>query len=109
MAYIKRTFANIAASQTDSSLVAAIADTPIKVLAITFTAGATATDITFNSKPSGAGTAISALFAQGVRTPHVLPYNPEGWFETTTGQGLSCTTGAGSATGIQITYSVNTI
>jgi hypothetical protein len=34
----------------------------------------------------------------------LLPYNPVGWFETVSGQGLSATTGAGSTTGIQIVY-----
>ncbi len=109
MAFVKRTFANVAASQTDSNLVTAVAGTAIKVLAVVAKAGGTATNITFNSKPSGAGTAISCLFANGINGDTILPYNEEGWFETTIGQGLTCTTGAGSATGVQVIYSIRNV
>lgn len=103
--FVKRTFANVAASQTDSSLVAAVAGTPIKVHALACKAGGTGTNITFNTKPSGAGSAISALFANAANGDTILPYNEQGWFETAVGEGLTCTTGAGSTTGIQIIYS----
>lgn len=109
MAFVKRTFANVAASQTDSSLVAAVAGTSIKVLAVFAKAGGTATTLTFNTKPSGAGSAISASFANGINGDTLLPYNEEGWFETAVGEGLTCTTGAGSTTGIQIIYSQRTV
>jgi hypothetical protein len=101
---VKYAFANVAASQTDSSLVAAVTGKKIRVLAAACLAGGTATTITFNTKPAGAGSAISALFANGINGGEVLPYNPAGWFETASGGGLSVTTGAGSTTGIQITY-----
>lgn len=109
MAFVKRTFANVAAGQTDSALVSAVSGTAIKVLGVATKCGGTATNITFNSKGSGAGTAISALFANGINGDTILPYNVEGWFETTIGEGLTCTTGAGSTTGIQIIYAIRTV
>lgn len=101
---IKRKFVNVAASQTDSVVVAAVTGKKLRVIALAMVAGATATDATFNSKPAGAGVAISALFANGANGGAVLPRNKEGWFETVAGEGLTVTTGAGSATGIHITY-----
>lgn len=97
-------FANVAASQTDSSIVAAVAGKVIRVLAVVAVAGGTATNLTFNTKPSGAGTAISPLFANGINGGEVLPFNPSGWFQTNSGEGLTVTTGAGSTTGILVTY-----
>lgn len=99
-------FANVAASQTDSSVVTATASHKIRVLSLAFVAGGTATNITFNSKGGGAGTAISCLFANAANGGAVLPYNPHGWFETNSGEALTVTTGAGSTTGIQLTYIV---
>lgn len=107
MASLKRTInvkANIAASQTDAALVAAVAGKIIRVCAVVFVAGATATDATFNTKPAGAGTAISCLFANAANGGAVLPFSDEGWFDTNVGEGLSLTTGAGSTTGVQIVY-----
>jgi len=101
---VKRAFANVSQSQTDSALVTAVAGYKLRVIAVVAIAGATATDLTFNSKPSGSGVAISPKFANGVNGGEVLPFNPHGWFETATGEGLSVTTGAGSTTGILVHY-----
>jgi len=108
---VKRVFVNVAASQTDSLIVAAVAGSTIKVLGLVAQAGGTATTLVFNSKPSGAGTAISATFQNGINGSVVLPEteNGDGWFETAVGEGLTCTTGAGSTTGIQIIYSIRTV
>lgn len=95
---------NVAQSQTDSSLVAAAGTTRINVLAVAFVAGGTATNATFNSKGSGAGTAISPLFANAANGGAVLPYNEKGWFSTNAGEGLTVTTAAGSTTGIVVVY-----
>jgi hypothetical protein len=100
----KFAFANIAANTTDGSVVAAVASKKIRVLALVCVAGGTATTITFNSKPAGAGTAKSAAFANGANGGEALPFSPVGWFETASGEGLSATTGAGSTTGIQVVY-----
>lgn len=97
-------FANINASTTDGSVVAAAAGSRIVVTSVVLLAGGTATDLTFNTKPAGTGSAISPLFAQGVRSPVLLPYNPSGWFRTNAGEGLSVTTAAGSASGVLVTY-----
>lgn len=95
---------NVAASATDDAVIAAVASKKLRVLSLAIVCGATATNITFNSKPAGAGTAISCLFANAANGGVVLPFNPVGWFETASGEGLSCTTGAGATTGIQVTY-----
>mgnify|MGYP006935511565 CR=1 FL=1 len=95
---------NIAQSQTDAVGVAAVTGKRIRVLAVVAQPGATATDLTFNTKGSGAGVAISPLFANLAKTPLVLPHNPKGWFVTNSGEGLSITTSAGSTTGIQLVY-----
>jgi len=98
------TFANIAQSQTDSSLVTARAGSKIRVFSVAAVSGATATNVTFNSKGSGAGTAISPAFAFGANGGAVLPYNPQGWFDTNRGEGLTATTGAGSTQGLLVSY-----
>lgn len=95
-----RPFANVAASQTDSVLVAGIPGKTIRVLSVAFVCGATATVTTFNSKGSGAGVAISPAFANAANGGAILNANPLGWFETLEGEALTVTTGAGSATGI---------
>lgn len=101
---VKRALANVSASQTDSSIIAAVSGKKIRVLAVVMVAGGTATNATFNTKPSGSGTAISPLFANGANGGAVLPFNRAGWFETGTNEGLTVTTGSGSATGILVIY-----
>lgn len=102
---VKRTFANVAASQTDSNLVTAVPGKKIRVLGYTLHAGDSAgSDVTFNSKPVGAGTAVTSLKNLSANQQMVYPQNEDGWFETTAGQGLTVTTGAGSTTGIDLVY-----
>jgi hypothetical protein len=106
--------ANTAASTTDGTLtteggVALAAPSTrqkIVVLAIACVAGGTATNLTFNSKGSGAGTAISPLLANAANGGAVLPFNPVGWFSTNLGETLTVTTGTGSATGINVVYKI---
>lgn len=100
----KRAFANISASTTDGSIVTATSGKKIRVLAFMAQAGATATNITFNSKPGGAGSAISMTYQNGANSGEVGGYNPLGWFETNTSEGLTATTGSGSTTGVQVVY-----
>lgn len=97
---IKRAKADIAAGQTDSAIVVAVAGKKIKVLALHAQAGGTATNITFNS----ASTAISPVYANAANGGIVLSFNPAGWFQTVAGEALTATTGAGSSTGITLTY-----
>lgn len=95
---------NIAKSQTNSVLLAAVSGKKIRVTGLAMVAGATATDVTFRSKPSGAGTEITPLFAIAANGALVLPHNADGWFETVAGEALTVTTGNGATTGILVTY-----
>lgn len=96
--------ANVAASGTDTAVVAAVTSKKIRVISFRLHAGSTATNITFNTKPAGAGTAISELFALGANGGRAEAFNPAGHFETASGEGLSATTGAGSTTGVGVVY-----
>lgn len=101
---VKRAFANVAASQTDAIVVAAVAKTKIRVLGYFAQAGGTATTLIFNTKPGGAGSPISMTHQNAANGGGIPQYMPTGWFETNSGEGLSVTTGAGSTTGIQVVY-----
>lgn len=102
---VSRAKANIATGTTDSSLVTAVSDARIAVHAVSILVGATATTVTLNTKPSGAGTAISQVFQCGANGGVVLPYSRVPWFITSSGEGLSVTTGGGgSDTGISVIY-----
>lgn len=101
---IKRALVNVAAAQTDSVVVVAVPTKTLKVLSFAAVAGGTATDLTFNSKGSGAGAAISPKFANGANGGEVLNHNPHAWFQTNVGEALTVTTGAGSATGVLVLY-----
>lgn len=96
--------ANISSSQTDATVVAAVSGKSIRVVQVAMVTSSVATDITFNTKGSSAGTAISPLFANGINGGAVLNYNYEGWFSTNPGEALTVTTGAGSTTGILVGY-----
>ncbi len=93
--------ANIAASQTNASVVALVSGKKLRVLAAVFVAGGTATDLTFRS---GTSADISCKFANGANGGASLPFNPCGWFETVSGEALTVTTGVGSTTGISVVY-----
>lgn len=101
---INRAIANVAASQTDAVVIPAVGGKKIRVLWVYALAGGTATNLTFNSKPVGAGVAISPLLANGANGGEVLSPNPYGWFETKTSEALTVTTGAGATTGIGVGY-----
>lgn len=101
---VRYAFDNISATATDDSIVAAVANKKLRVIALAVVCGATATTITFNSKGSGAGTAISMAFQNAANGGEILPLNEQGWFETNSGEALTATTGAGSTTGVQVVY-----
>lgn len=101
---IKRAKANIAASTTDGAVVSAVTSKKIRVISYQLMAGATATDATFNTKPGGAGTAISMLHACAINGGISCGFHPGGYFETSSGEGLTLTTGAGSTVGVQVSY-----
>lgn len=99
----KFAFANVAASQTDSALVTAVSGKRLRVLDVKLSTNTATTPVTFNSKPSGAGTACSATFNAPVGL-NGFGYTPLGHFETNSGEGLTVTTGAGNTVAVQITY-----
>jgi hypothetical protein len=96
---------DVAASQTDSAIVAAVAGHIIRVHAFILLCGATATVVTFKSKPAGGGSDISPDFQLGANLPLEPGWNPVGWFQTVVSEGLSIDTGAGSTTSIVAAYS----
>ncbi|RDI73314.1 hypothetical protein Gocc_2914 [Gaiella occulta] len=102
---VKKAKANVAASTTDSVLVAAVAGKKIRVISVRLHAGGTATNVTFNSKPAGAGVAISPTYACGANGGR-SDSSPQGdfEFETAVGEELSVTTGAGSTVGVGVSY-----
>lgn len=102
---VKRAFASIASATTDGSVVAAVTSKKLRVVGLVLIAGGTATTITLNTKPAGAGSAISATFSLAANGSLVLPTSEFGWCETNSGEGLSATTGAGSTVAIQVLYS----
>lgn len=100
---VKYAKASVAASQTDSSIVTAVAAKKIRVLGVILS-GPTATSVTFNTKPAGAGTAVSQALVYTANSVACLPPNSLGYFETSAGEGLTVTTGAGGTTAIGIVY-----
>ena len=101
---VKRAFVNVAASSTDANIVTAVASKRICVVLFRVHCGAAATSITFNTKPGGAGSAISELFALGANGGHSPGYFPKGHFQTGVGEGLSVTTTSGSTIGVGVAY-----
>lgn len=99
-ATIQRAVANIAASQTATTLVAAVSGKIIRVISFAHQCGATGTTITYNSDSS----AITPLFPNGANGGGVFTDNEKGWFETDVGEALTVTTGAGSTTAILVGY-----
>jgi hypothetical protein len=101
---VKRFFANVVASSTDASLIAAVVSKKLRVLSFRVECGATATTFVFNSKGAGAGTAIDFTQQNGANGGMIANNNQHGWIETNAGEALTCTTGAGSTTGVSGTY-----
>lgn len=97
----------IAASATDSVLVAASGSKKIRVHAFVINHGdTTASAVTFNSKPAGSGVAIYPPLKGTANGGFFPPEAPSGYFETLRGEGLTVTTSAGSTTSISVVYSL---
>lgn len=90
----------VSASDTDEELVALVSAKKIRVLALAVQCGATATDVTFESSTTTRKHKVPA----GINGGQILPFNPVGWFETASGESLTCTTGAGSSVEITGVY-----
>lgn len=105
-------YGNVAAGTTDGTLteqetgatLAATSGKRLCVISVIGMAGGTATNVTFNSKGSGAGTAISPTFAFGANGGMAPPYNPHCLFVTNESESLTVTTGAGSTVGISAVF-----
>lgn len=104
---IYNAFVTVAAAQTDAVVIAAAASRKITVVGC-FVNGkdAGASIVTFNSKPAGAGVAITPAFSVSTAGGFVLPQS-DGWFETLVGEGLTVTTAAASAVVILVTFRLN--
>src|SRR5215217_8791385 len=90
---VQNAYAAVAASQTDSALVTAVSGRKIRVKSFLLNQGdTTASTVVFNSKPAGAGTAIFPSLKAAANGGFVAPNDPDGWFETTVGEGLTVTT-----------------
>lgn len=97
----------IAASTTDSILVAAVATKKIRVVAFMINQGdTTPSTVTFNSKPAGAGVAIFPPLKYAANGGTTSAEATRGWFETAVGEGLSVTTGVGSTTGVVVVFTL---
>jgi hypothetical protein len=92
----------VAASQTDTSVVAAVASKKIRVLSLAHQCGGTATTATYESD-EGSDVRLHKVPA-GINGGQTLAFNPAGHFETAAGSALLVTTGAGSDTEITLTY-----
>lgn len=95
--------ANVAAATTDAVLVATPAagqQARQVIVGLVLSAGATGTTVQINSKPAGAGAAVSPVFTLAASQVVVLPHDDGGWFSGLAGAGLSVTTGAGGGVGV---------
>lgn len=103
----RNAYDSIAASQTDSVLVAAVTGKKIRVIAFLVNQGdTTPSTVQFNSKGSGAGTAVFPAFKAAANGFYAVPECESGWFATNAGEGLTVTTGAGSTSGVAVIYEV---
>lgn len=99
-----RAKSDVAASATDSALVTAVSGRKLRITAVAISCGGTPSTVVLNSKPGGAGTAISPIFNNSIS----LPDNRDGWFETNAGEGITVSTGAGSVSGVSVVYQIIT-
>ena len=113
MLVARTSFANVAASQTDSNIISAKESTIFRIIGGFVVVAGTATNVTFNSKGTGAGTAITSIIPCGINGGLLMPSpaqipsgeSPCGYFDTNKGEGLTVTTGAGaSIVGITLRY-----
>lgn len=95
--------ANITGSTTDGALVTAVAGAKIRVLSYSVSCVSTGgSSAVFNTKPSGAGTAISHLISLAA-SGFASEADNNGLFETAAGEGLTVTTGT-NIVGVRVTY-----
>ena len=104
--------ATINPSVTDGNVITAKPSVVFRIVGGWVVAGGTATNVTFNSKGTGSGTAISSVIYCGANGGLVMPSPPQigsgeppfGYFQTNKGEGLAATTGSGTTVGITVVY-----
>lgn len=99
---VQRANFSVAPAQTDSALIAAQgAGLKVYVVGFDLHAGSTPAAFQFNTKPAGAGSAVSPVYHQvangqkAVMMPNLAPL-----FSTNANEGLSVTTGAGAGNSV---------
>ena len=109
----KTSFANVAASQTDANIISRVDGRILRVVGGWAVNAGTAMNITFNSKGTGSGTAITSIIPCGINggllmpsvQPNTVGEPPYGYFESNKGEGITVTTGAGaSIIGVTLRY-----
>jgi hypothetical protein len=102
---VQRVAVNVAVSQTDSVVAAAVPGRKLRVQSVFVDNGnAAATTVTFNTKGGGAGTPISPLISLAASGGAVLAEADAGWWETNVGEALTVNTSAGAPVGVFVTY-----
>ena len=104
--------ATIDPSTTDGAVIAAKPNVIFRVVGGFVVVGGTATNVTFTSKGTGVGTAVTSIIYCGANGGLVMPSPPQissgeppfGYFQATRGEGISATTGAGTTVGISLIY-----
>jgi hypothetical protein len=90
----------VVSADTDEELIAAVGGKKLRILALAVQVAATATTVTFESSTTTRKHRVPA----GANGGQILPFNPVGWFETATGESLTCTLTAGSDADISGVY-----
>ena len=90
-----------AASSGDNTLVAAVAGKRIRVLSL-FLVASGAVTVAFES--SASGTALTGDMNVGANGNVVMPFNPEGWFQTVAGELLNMELGGATSVDGCLTY-----
>ena len=90
-----------AAASGDNTLVAAVTGKKLRVLSLSLVSTAEQT-VRFESGASG--TALTGQMELGANVPLVLPFNPEGWFETAAGALLNLELGGANAVAGSLSY-----
>lgn len=91
-----------AASSGDNMIVEEVSGSKIRVLALHLTMTGTAVTIRFEN--TGSGTALTGQMTPTQGETIVLPFNPVGWFETTTSQRLSLELGGAQSVDGSLVY-----
>jgi hypothetical protein len=95
---ITKVLVSVLASQTDSPIVAAVANMKVHILGFKFQAAGTPSTVVLTSKPGGAGSSISQVFSPTASLMFGEPLGSDPLYSTVAGEGLAMTTGAGGTT-----------